>query len=97
MTKPYRPSNGTEGMWFMSQFCERCHYDQKYQRTQDGKYGCKIIMLTHVYNIDDPEYPKEWVQDEAGNPTCTKFKLPTKRVRGAVKKHRRIKGQMDLV
>jgi len=30
-TKPYRPSNGTEGDIFMSRFCARCERDRAFQ------------------------------------------------------------------
>ncbi len=94
--KPYRPSNGSEGEWFMGRYCENCHFDQKYQRTQDGKHGCKIIVYSFAYDIGHPKYPKEWVEDENG-PRCTKYEMPRKRERRAVKKHRKIAGQGDLI
>lgn len=61
MSKPkkYRPSNGTEGMIFQSQFCDRCKRDAEFQKTQVG--GCGILARTLGYGIDDPEYPEEWI------------------------------------
>lgn len=64
MTRPYRPGSGTEGMDFMEQFCDRC--------VRDVAQNCSIKDASWVYEIDDPRYPKEWVQDEAGA-RCTAF------------------------
>lgn len=61
-TKPYRPSNGTEGDFFIKSQCEKCLKQER----------CKIVGLTMVYPASDPGYPKEWVSDEDGNnPRCT--------------------------
>lgn len=95
MTKPYRPSNGSEGEWFQSKFCDLCRFDAKYRRTQDGKDGCKILANVYAYNIDHPDYPKEWIEDDGG-PRCTKFGLPLPRS-SKVKKHRAVKGQATLL
>lgn len=70
MTKKYRPSNGSEGADFMSEFCDRCQRDAAFQ---DGTGdSCQIAAATMAYNIADPEYPKEWIEDERG-PRCTAF------------------------
>jgi hypothetical protein len=79
-TKPYRPSNGTEGMMFEDRFCDRCKRDAKYRRTQDGKDGCRILALVGAYQAHEPEYPKEWVQNAHGDPygataRCTAFQF----------------------
>lgn len=76
---PYRPSNGSEGEYFMAKYCEHCKHDAKHRRTDDAQYGCKIIVYSFAYNIDDPNYPKEWVYADDGAPTCTKFAPPVKR------------------
>jgi hypothetical protein len=75
MSKPYRPSNGSEGMVFMEQFCFKCGRDAKYQETQDGKYGCPILSSSLFANIDHPLYPCQyWIQDDDGNnPRCEMF------------------------
>ena len=70
-TIPYRPSNGTEGELFMSQWCARCQRDRG-SREADGD-GCDIIAMTMAFNIRDPEYPKEWRQDGLSGPRCTAF------------------------
>jgi hypothetical protein len=79
-TRPYRPSNGTEGEWFREQFCYRCQRDAKYRETQDGQDGCRILAYTFAFDVHDPKYPKEWVQDVPApgehpikNPRCTAF------------------------
>lgn len=63
MIEKYRPSNGTEGMWFMSEWCDKC--------TIRGI--CKILSKTMTYDIDDPEYPHQWIRDSEGYPECTSF------------------------
>ena len=64
MTTPYRPSNGTEGDCFMAQFCERC---QKQKR-------CTIMARTMAFDVTEPQYPREWIRDDAnGNGICTAF------------------------
>lgn len=61
----YRPSNGTEGMMFEEQICSKC---KKYT-----DYGpCKIFDLSMLYNLKDPEYPKEWIFKNE-TPVCTAF------------------------
>lgn len=60
-TKPYRPSNGTEGMIFADRFCNRCKREAKFRRTRDGADGCWIATRAHSFDIGHPEYPKEWV------------------------------------
>jgi hypothetical protein len=75
MSKPYRPSNGSEGVYFMASFCDKCENDI------DEENPCPIIGASMAYGVDDPRYPKEWIQDEVGlgefpikNPKCTNFK-----------------------
>ena len=61
--KSYRPSNGTEGDLFMAEFCDRCSKCK----------GCEIIGAAMLFEKDHEEYPKEWVYDAEGCPTCTAF------------------------
>ena len=68
MSKKYQPSNGTEGMYFTEKFCEQCLYEH----IPSEKF-CDIVVLTMGLNINDKEYPKEWVYNENNNPTCTKW------------------------
>ena len=70
--RPYKPSNGCEGMDFMDEFCHRCTKDAKYRATQDVADGCPIVATALLFEPADPRYPKEWVTDEDG-PRCTAF------------------------
>lgn len=63
MSEKYRPSNGTMGMAFMANFCDRCSI----------RGICRILPKTMAYHVDDPEYPDQWTYDEEGYPTCTAF------------------------
>ena len=65
--EPYRPSSGTEGADFCAHFCDRCKHNQ------DQDNPCNIWMDTWIYEIDEPEYPKEWIYQN-GHPTCTEYK-----------------------
>lgn len=67
--KPYRPTKATEGYFFQSAWCDNCLFNDHEQ----GE-GCRILTETMIYNLDDPEYPKEWQQNSAGEARCTKFK-----------------------
>lgn len=62
---PFRPSNGTEGMMFADGFCSSCiHYD-------DGM--CNLIAMSQLCEIEDEDYPKEWIFSEEGWPICTEW------------------------
>ncbi len=69
--KPYRPSNGTEGMIFQEKFCDNCIHDKEWR--EKDKNPCQILSNTLMYERRDAEYPKEWVHDRAGKGTCTAF------------------------
>lgn len=49
---------------FMADWCERCaHYKE-----------CRLIVHSMAYEIDDPQYPKEWISNQDGSePRCTAF------------------------
>lgn len=66
-TTKYRPSNGSEGEWFMSQWCERCIKDSPNQ-------PCSIIGRAMGMDLDDAGYPAEWIEDGHG-PRCTAFEV----------------------
>lgn len=74
--KQYRPSNGTEGFCFIEQWCATCARDavsngsKTFEECADGDL-CQILADTFAYDIGDPEYPKDWVYDEQGRPTCS--------------------------
>lgn len=67
-TRPFRPSNGTHGEIFMSCFCYRCKRDQAFQQDMENNDGCPIIADTLCYDVDDPKYPKEWIEDVDSEP-----------------------------
>ena len=71
--RSYRPSNGTEGIAFMEQFCFECEHDRKYQETQDGEDGCKILAASMIYDFGSPRYPKEWIADDEDGGCCTAY------------------------
>ena len=64
----YRPSNASEGEWFMSQFCENCRRDSE---SNPCAILCKTMMCIICEDGSD-DYPTEWryVDDK---PVCTKF------------------------
>lgn len=66
----YYPSNGTEGCGFMSEFCEHCIHDNP--DPESGK-KCEIILLAMCYDPTEPQYPREWIYNSLGHPTCTKY------------------------
>ena len=68
-TEPYRPSNGIEGEIFIEDWCCRC---SKYTLSSP----CPITSLTFMLDIDHPNYPPEWVEDDDG-PRCTAFEEMT--------------------
>lgn len=65
--RPYRPSNGSEGMDFMARWCERCF------KLRGGR--CGILNRTMIYDTRDAKYPSEW-RYVNGSPTCTAFTDP---------------------
>jgi hypothetical protein len=69
--KPYRPSNGSEGEGFICAFCDRCIHEKWNHTQKTGDKQCDILSATMIYDLGDADYPKEWVYDSQGNPTCT--------------------------
>lgn len=68
--KKYCPSNGTEGEWFMSRFCEHC-INEKFIHTQDFKdKQCKLLNNALLYDKNDKEFPEEWIYNSEGHPIC---------------------------
>jgi hypothetical protein len=82
MSERYRPANGTEGDYFIAEWCMHC---QRYRAGQ-----CGILIKTLAYNITDPAYPGEWVQTR-GEPRCTAYEPKRKRV------PKPAKGQLSLL
>lgn len=69
--KKYRPSNGSEGDSFMSDYCYQCIHDNPDYNASSPR--CEIMTATMCYDVNDPEYPPEWIYGDDGKPTCTKF------------------------
>lgn len=67
----YHPSNGTEGMSFIEEYCAGCIHDNPDQNA--SKPRCDILTATMCFYPTDPEYPVEWIVDSLGAPKCTKF------------------------
>lgn len=67
--KKYIPSNGTEGEGFFECFCYHCI---NCDPDPCGEKQCDIMLRALCYDIDEPEYPTEWVYVE-NKPTCTAY------------------------
>ena len=59
--KKYTPSNGTEGMIFMSRWCDKCSKEKR----------CPILTDKLLNGYDSNRL--EWIY-ENNNPICTSFK-----------------------
>lgn len=74
--KPYRPCNGSEGEYFISNWCGTCERDHgmlkglPLEECDDNRI-CDIIARTFALSEDDPNYPTEWVFAADGHPCCT--------------------------
>ncbi len=73
----YRPSNGTEGDFFMDAWCRHCARDKAMSEGMDlddcdDNDFCRILNDTQRYGVDHPKYPIEW-QYKDGQPICTAF------------------------
>lgn len=64
----YRPSNGSEGDWFESQFCERCEKDRAFW--QDG--NCDPDKVCMIHNLSYVRQVPQWIYVD-GEPVCTEF------------------------
>ena len=69
----YRPSNGSEGMAFQEKFCESCIHEKFIHTAADGDKQCDILSRSMIYDVEDFDYPEEWIYDRHDRPTCTKF------------------------
>jgi len=87
---PYRPSNGWEGANFEARFCDQCERQKAFNDAWENYVlgggdnlgdveGCNILTTVHGTQVDDPAYPKEWIEGATG-PRCTAFTsaLPTR-------------------
>ncbi len=63
-TRPYRPSNGTEGDMFSASFCDLCARDAEARKAEpDFSKACKIRTATFAHDREDAAYPAEWIED----------------------------------
>lgn len=59
MSKKYRPSNGSEGDWFMHEHCYQCIHEHP---NPDCKPKCDLMTASMCYGIEEEGYPKEWTR-----------------------------------
>ena len=85
----YQPSNGTEGMCFIDEWCAQCVRDSE-------ENPCEILTMTMIHSVDDDEYPAEWVYSETGTPCCTAFTTDPSDDKREVLKLREDQGQLRL-
>lgn len=74
MGKPgdiYQPSNGTEGVAFVSEFCDNCIHEKFNHTYKEGDKKCDIFSRSLLHDTIEEGYPTEWTYDEEGSPTCT--------------------------
>lgn len=71
--QPYRPSNGSEGMWFDGKFCGRCIHEKFMHTQKHGDQQCDIYNRMVLREINEPDYPKEIVYDQNDHGSCTAF------------------------
>jgi len=83
--KLYFPSNGTEGDYFTSKWCENCRKDTS---LRGGKTFCPILTRSLV--VGRPI--KQWIYKE-GKATCTSF---TDYKTYTIKNKRPIKNQLTM-
>ena len=66
--KLYAPANSAEGMHFCQTFCDHC------ANKDDSPEGCQILTKALLFDVDHYEYPKEWIYNDHGKPTCSAFR-----------------------
>lgn len=72
MGERFLPSCGADLRDFMERWCAQCSRDAAYNDGCSGA-GCEIAARALAFHPDDPEYPKEWVEDDTLGPRCTAF------------------------
>ena len=72
MSEKYRPSNGTEGDTFIAEWCDKCEHERAHRENPHAVDGCAILTATMLYDVDEAQYPIEWIVDATG-PRCTAF------------------------
>lgn len=69
--RKYRPSSGSEGMYFIATWCHNCIHG-KYEHTGDlNDKPCEIITRSFMCDINDKDYPEEWQEKDDGSALCT--------------------------
>jgi len=66
--KKYQPSNGSEGDWFIEKYCMNC---VNCDPDPSGKKQCEILLRSFCLDVNDSDYPKEWIFDKDQKPICT--------------------------
>ena len=64
--KKYYPSNGTDGLFFIANWCEWCYKER----------NCTILAGSMT-----GKQPKQWIYGDDGKPTCTSFAQQPKKKR----------------
>lgn len=68
--RPYRPCNGSEGEWFMGQWCARCILDAYGTDDDEDPSAPTCEILGNALAGLEPD---EWIYGRDGNPRCTAF------------------------
>jgi hypothetical protein len=71
--KPYCPSSGTEGSEFEDAWCGTCNRYRIVDVANDI-VDCQKGHLIAAYataDVNDPGFPKAWVYDAEGRPSCS--------------------------
>jgi len=87
-SKPYRPSNGTEGMGFVEVWCDRCI---KMSIDPNAKKQCSFFLRSQI----DYDHNGKWFEID-GVPTCTAFKSRTEYNRTRKRYGRRDERQTEM-
>ena len=62
--RPFQCENLQQWRVFKERWCNSC----------SSFAGCKIPQLATTFDPGDPQYPKDWVVAENGNPMCLAFR-----------------------
>lgn len=73
--QPYKPSNGTEGHVFISEWCCNCARD-KAMREGEPLDECDDDEVCQILGASFRGEAKEWVYGIDGQPMCTAFHAP---------------------
>lgn len=61
-------------MEFGAEYCDRCKHMPD-DTLADNRGYCETLVNGMLYEIGEPDFPKEWVRGETGFLHCTKFEL----------------------